>query len=187
MKTVITGKFEAEKQAARAVEKLLHSCIRGDHVRTFFLKPTHPRAAYSVRARRPGSSRIGTRDKKAAYEAPVAAGTVELEVGPAAVADGVEISAAMGSLPQAPGATAEENQPARGPSDEILVAVEASDHVSQVLAVSVLREYGAHHIERDAGVWHELTWPDFHPVPLSSLLEGSTLAATEDLRGVTRH
>lgn len=118
MKTIVTGKFAAGKQAARAVDKLLHSCIRGDHVRTYLLNPSAPRR-----------HRAG-----------------------------------------------------------ILVAVETTDHVSEALAVNVLRQHGARSIERAADAWQEGKGTAFHPVSLSSLLERSATAEhPDDLRGITRH
>lgn len=128
MKIIVTGKFAAGKQAARAVDKLLHSCIGGDHVRAFFLNPSAPHAADPIGGRT-----------------------------------------------------------LRRPSG-ILVAVETSNHVSQALAVNVLREHGARGIEHAAGAWQELEQTGFHPVSISTLCgRAATEGHAEDLGGITRH
>ena len=84
--TLVTGTFEAETQAARAVRKLLNACVPSHRVRTIV-----PRGR-----QRPAASRT-------------------------------DISA--------------------GSRGGILVAVRASDHVSQYLALKVLRDHGARDIE----------------------------------------
>jgi len=159
MKTIVTGKFAVEKQAARAVDKLLHACIRGDHVRAFFLNrpgpPLHRARLQSRRMRQPAET---------------ASATIELEVGPAAVADGVQINAYLGNLSGA--APSGAHRPVAEDPAGILVTVETSGHVSQALAENVLRQHGAHAIERETAAWQEAQ-TDFHPVSLSSLLEQS--------------
>ena len=90
MADVVVGTFEAENQAARAVSKLLASCVPSEHVRTLTLRPRSFGAA-SRRSRGQAHAR-----------------------------------------PQAGGIT---------------VAVRTSNHVSQILALRVLREHGA----RDVG------------------------------------
>jgi hypothetical protein len=180
MKTIVTGKFAAEKQAARAVDKLLNACIRGDHVRAFLLnRPGRPLRRGAER--RAQSWRIGRTAEDTVDDASAA---VELEVGPAAVADGVQVSAYAGNLSGADeGARRMPQHTAR-----IIVAVETSNHVAQALAVNVLREHGARAIERSAGAWQEGQRADLHPVAISSLLEQSDQEPpNEDLPGITRH
>jgi len=89
MADVVLGTFEAESQAARAVRKLLASCVPSDHVRTLTVRP-RPFGAASRRSR-------GTHTRQ--------------------------------------------------PGGGITVAVRTSNHVSQMLALRVLREHGA----RDVG------------------------------------
>jgi hypothetical protein len=93
MAAVIVGMFEAEKQAAQAVRKLLHSCVPSDHVRTVVATPRRPFGPAFRRSRGP------RREQQSAG---------------------------------------------------IMVAVKTADHVSQQLAVSVLRAHGARDIERTA-------------------------------------
>jgi hypothetical protein len=152
MKTVVTGKFSAVKQATRAVDKLLRSCVPCDHVRTFLLKPSKTRTA-------------------AHPDATATAGAIGLEVKPTAAADGVGVNAYLGSLEGALDKISDDDRRAPTRPAGIVVAVETSDHVSQVLAISVLREHGARVIERDAGAWRDGKWPGFKPVPLSSLID----------------
>jgi hypothetical protein len=181
MKTIVTGKFAAEKQAARAVDKLLHACIRGNHVRAFFLNRAGPPRRRSAERRVP-SWRIGRTVEETVDEASAA---VELEVGPAAVADGVQVSAYVGSPS---GSAGEGERPMPHRPAGIIVAVETSNHVAQALAVNVLREHGARAIERSAGVWQAGQQTDFRPVSLSSLLEQSDRESrNDDLPSITRH
>ena len=91
----------------------------------------------------------------------------DLEVGPHAAAGGVEVTAYMGSISRTSGiADAAEE---RAQSTGIMVAVETSDSVSQALAAKVLREHGAHAVERAAAP-QDAPWPGLDPVPLSSLI-----------------
>lgn len=181
MKTIVTGKFAVEKQAARAVDKLLHACIRGDHVRAFFLnRPGAPQQRAG--GKRFQSWRVGHE----AEDAMKSATAVGLEIGPAAGADGIQVSTYAGNLGTAGNADESKRQTPHDAAG-ILVAIETSDHVSQALAVNVLRQHGARAIERAPGAWRKEHGMDFHPVALSSLLEHSDPAeSSEDLR-VTRH
>jgi hypothetical protein len=97
--------------------------------------------------------------------------TIELEVGPMAVADGVQINAYLGNLSGA-AQSGQAHRPVAEDPAGILVTVETSGHVSQALAENVLRQHGAHAIERETAAWQEAQ-TDFHPVSLSSLLEQS--------------
>lgn len=170
MKAIVTGKFEAEKQATRAVDKLLRSCVPCDHVRTFLVNPSRWRTAYPVGGNCKKSARAGKMNDER-IKATAVAGAIGLEVRPAATADGVGVSAYIGSLADALGKLGEEDKQTTAPPAGILVAVETSDHISQILAVSVLRRHGARVIERAAGPWQDGKWPGFDPVPLSSVID----------------
>lgn len=182
MKTTVTGTFAAEKQAARAVDKLLHACIRGDQVRAFFLGRSgapHQRAG----EKRFQSWHVGHE----AQNTNRSSTAVELEIGPVAGADGIQVSAYTGNL-RASGDVEKNGRQTPQDTTGILVAVETSDHVSQALAVNVLRQHGAAVIERSSSAWQEEQRINFHPVALASLLEPTALAeGSEDLRGITRH
>jgi hypothetical protein len=68
----------------------------------------------------------------------------------------------------------------------ILISVETPDHVSQVLAMNVLRQHGAEGIERMHAP--RAFRAGFHPVSLSALLEGSQPEADSvPPAGITRH
>jgi hypothetical protein len=167
-RTIVRGEFATEPQAARAVDKLLRACIGGEHVRAFFLNRDEPR-------------RMPARRIEAALPARTAmhrSSVIELDLGPAAAAGGVEISVYAGGTTAAPAAQAEE-RPAR-----ILISVETPDHVSQVLAMNVLRQHGAEGIERMHAP--RASRAGFHPVSLSALLEHAH-AGTDEPPGVTRH
>lgn len=180
MKTVVTGKFSAVKQATRAVDKLLRSCVPCDHVRTFLVRPS--RKSGAVHPAGTGHKKAApakTRNEATVAEATATAGAIGLELKPAAVADGVGVSAYLGSLEGALGKVGDDDSRTPSPPAGIVVAVETSDHVSQVLAISVLREHGARVIERDAGPWRDGKWPGFKPVPLSSVIDLSAEEKSE--------
>lgn len=167
MKAIVTGRFEAEQQAVQAIDKLLQSRIASHHhVRTFFLNPPEPRVrhAWLSSARKLDDAALGSTTD---------AGAVELEVGPAAVAGGVEVSAYRGSLADAFDGTGEKNRPGSSPPAQIMVAVETSDNVSQLAAISVLRKHGARDVERAQDPWQDGKCPGFDPIPLSSLIDVS--------------
>lgn len=174
-KAIVTGRFAAEKQAVLAVGKLLGSCVHGDHVHTLILNPRERRASRLGGTHKKG---MRTRADREMLKNAAAANAVDLQVAPAATADGVEVSAFTGSLADAWDKTGEKDrrtqvQPAQAPRGGIMIAVETSDYVSQVLAVSVLLEYGARDIERADKLWQESKWPGPDPVPLSSLFARS--------------
>lgn len=156
-KGIVTGKFAAEKQAVMAVDKLLSACVRVDQVHTLFLNPSNPGAQNK-------SSR--TEGPQGAQKDTANASAIELEVAPAAAADGLEINAFTGSI----GTSGDKDSGTAAQPDGIMIAVETSDNVSQVLAISVLAEYGARDIERADGLWQDRKWPGLDPVPLSSLI-----------------
>lgn len=172
-RTIVTGEFATEPQAAGAVDRLLRACIHGEHVRAFFL--SGPEVHRRMPARRvesqPGRRSIGR------------GAAVALDLGPAAVADGVEISAYARSVGSVDAGGDTENSPHHA---RILIAVETEDQVSQALAVNVLRQHGAQAIDR----LHtpRASRAGFHPVPLSSLLEHSEPQPMAGRPiGVTRH
>lgn len=169
-KAIVTGRFAAEKQAVLAVDKLLYACIRGDRVHTLFLKPLKRRVS-----RFGGTHKRSSRSERpeGALKDTATARAIDLEVVPAVAADGLAVSAFTESLAGALGKAGEEGSRTPVQPDGIMIAVETSDYVSQFLAVSVLREYGAHDIERADGLWQDRKWPDLDPVPLSSLLDRS--------------
>lgn len=156
-RTIVSGEFATEPQAARAVDRLLRACIGGEQVRAFFLNEPEPRRR--MPARRVESQHVRRSIGRGA--------AVALDLGPAAVAGGVEVSAyARGTYAAGTGDAAASSHHAR-----ILVAVETRDQVSQALAVNVLWQHGARAIERIHTP--RASRAGFHPVSLSSLLEQS--------------
>ena len=156
VKTIVSGEFSVERQAAQAVDKLLRACLRGEQIRAFFVKqPDRPRRMPARRIEPAGT--------------PIARpGALELDIGPAADADGVEVSACVRNpLPVA--TLMQQSASASRRHTGILVAVETGDRVSQALAVNVLREHGAQPIERSTAP-EELPQAGCQPVALSSLL-----------------
>lgn len=154
MKTIVSGQFSAETPAALAVDKLLHACVRGEHIRAYFV----PGAGVRMPARR--IDRSGR-----ASHPPRLPESIELDFEPSARGDGVPLRAYVRHV--SPLAEPDAGTPAA--SSAILVAVETTDQVSQTLALNVLREHGAESIERAAAARH-LFPNDCRPVALSSLL-----------------
>lgn len=174
-RTIVRGEFATEPQAARAVDKLLRACIGGEHVRAFFLNPDdEPRRMPARRI----ESALHT------HEATRRSAVIALDLGPGAAADGVEISVYTCGTPSgaAPHQAADAGEhPAR-----ILISVETPDHVSQVLAMNVMRQHGAEGIERMHAP--RAFRAGFHPVSLSTLLECSQPGAAPALPpGIIRH
>jgi len=141
MNVTVTGKFSAVKQASRAVEKLLESCVSDDRVRTILLKPSAQTAARSCEK----SSRARSNHGVAAQHALARGGILDK------IGDDERRSS---------------NRPAG-----IVVSVETPNRVSRALAVSVLREHGARIVERIAGSPPDENWLDADPVSLSALLD----------------
>jgi hypothetical protein len=168
-RTIVRGEFATEPQAARAVDKLLRACIGGEHVRAFFLnRNDEPRRMPPRRIETALAPRTAMRRSS----------VIALDLGPAAAADGVEIS-----VYACTGAPAQQTESEEGPA-RILIAVETPDRVSQVLAMNVLRQYGAEDIERMHAP--RTARAGLHPVSLSMLLERSH-AGTGHPPGITRH
>lgn len=168
-RTIVRGEFATEPAAARAVDKLLRACIGGEHVRAFFLnRNDEPRRMPARRIETALAPRAAMRRSS----------IIALDLGPAAAADGVEISvyACAGTPTQQAGG-------GEGPA-RILISVETPDRVSQVLAMNVLRQYGAEDIERMYAP--RTSGTGLHPVSLSTLLERSH-AAPSYPPGITRH
>jgi hypothetical protein len=124
MNATVTGKFSAVKQAARAVDKLLESCVSDDRVRTTLLKSSAQRPVHAAANTGEKSSRSRSHE----VAAPSAGGGLLDNIGD------------------------DERRSANRPAG-ILVAVETPDRVSRALAVSVLRQHGARIIEIDTGAW----------------------------------
>jgi hypothetical protein len=178
-KGIVTGKVAAEKQAVLAVNKLRSACVRVDHVHTLLLNSPERRAS-----RFGGAQNKSSRFKRSQGVLKDPAGAFGLEMAPGAAADGLQISAFTGSLARDLGNTGGKDGRTPAQPDEIMIAVETSDNVSQVLAISVLVEYGARDIERADGFWQDRIeradglWQDrklsgLDPVPLSSPIASS--------------
>jgi len=145
MNITVTGQFSAVKQATRAVDKLLGSCVSNDRVHTILLKPSPQRPAHNVASTCEKSSRSKSNHSAAAQPAPAWGGVL------GKIGDDERRSS---------------NRPAG-----ILVAVETPNRVSQALAVNVFLEHGARIVESDAGRSPDNYWPDSDPVSLSALFD----------------
>jgi hypothetical protein len=141
MKATVIGKFSAAKQATRAVDKLLKSCVSDDRVSTVVLTPSAQRPAHAAASNCANSSRSRS-DYAVAAQHASARGDILDQIGD------------------------EERRGSDRPRG-ILVAVETPDSVSRALAVRVLCEHGALVVERDASRWPDTTWPDSDPESLS--------------------
>lgn len=144
MNATVTGKFSAVKQATRAVDKLLESCMSDDRVRTVLLKSSAQRPAPAAASTHESSHSRSSHGTAAARD-PAHGGIL------ANIGDDERRSS---------------NRPAG-----ILVAVETPDRVSRALAVSVLLEHGARIIENDTGSLPGTHWPDAQPASLSALFD----------------
>lgn len=174
VRTIVSGEFTTENAAARAVDRLLRACLRGEQIRAFFLKR-------GARPRRLPARRMGLRppfDRARANRPPT---LVEVDFRPAAGGEGLEVSAYERPAPPPAARAPEATQRPAG----ILVAVEADDHVSQALVENVLRQHGARAIERAARPGFSRA--DCRPVPLSFLLAQSEPDPAPAARTDSRH
>jgi hypothetical protein len=173
VKTIVSGEFGTEIKAARAVDKLLRACVRGEHIRAYFVPERS--------ARRMPARRIDVSGRSSHPRRPPA--SIELDIGPGAQGDGVPLHAYV----RHPSPLAARDRRAPSAPSAILVAVETTDQVSQTLALNVLREHGAESIERAAEARH-LPPHDCCPVALSALLgDPPTPPSQTRMRAAGRH
>ena len=206
MTPIIAGRFEQNSQAEGAAAALHRGGFGPGDVTVLFINPPGQHAVYPIGGDRdasPGAKHAhGGALKGAAVGSAVGAGlglAATPLLGPAAVLAGAGAGAYAGSLVGALGdledkpANAETDQQlvepvtvAASPTDAapsrsggVLVAVRAVEFAKRVDAVNILRNEGAHDIERADGTWQGGHWIDFDPLKSPLFVD---LPASEEIR-----
>lgn len=183
MSVIITGSFEEQARAERAMSNLAAAGFPYDQMTTFYVNPPGQHDLFPVggdRDESPGTeSAAGTSASGAVVGGVVgvAVGIATLPLlGPGAAVAGAGAGAYVGSLYGALGGTDDKNNPETpaehrelARSDQprtsgVLVGVTASAPALQADAVRILREQGATDIEHTEGTIIAGNWNDFDPL-----------------------
>jgi hypothetical protein len=188
--TIVAGNFDSSSPATQAVEKLVHAGVAPDQVCVFFLNPPGQHATFPVGGDR-NESAGATQTDSGAIKGAVVGGAIGLGAGaaaaaattvagPIAILAGLGVGAYTGSLAGALSKTgnkaeraANEPKPAAPRDAGMVVAVKISEQAPETLAIDVLREHGAHDIERAHGTWHDGKWEDFDPLSTPRRVEAT--------------
>lgn len=189
MPTIITGNFQQQEAAQRALAALTHAGFALDQTTTFFVNPPGQHATFAVGGDEDESAGTHEAGGGAASGAAVggvigaAVGIATLPLlGPAAAVAAAGVGAYAGSLYGALGHTddhdhlrAEATREGLQLSDlprksGMLVAVAAEADAQQVAAIRILRAYGATDGARSEGTIIDGNWTDFDPLTPLRLL-----------------
>ena len=181
MTTLITGNFQQQDEAQRALADLAGAGFAADETTTFFVNPPgqHDRGDEDE-ARGTENTAAGSASGAAVGGAVgVAVGLVTLPVlGPGAAVAAAGVGAYAGSLYGALANTGDKNNPETQAAREeprrsepprksgMLVAVSAPASAQQDTAIRILRAHGATDIERTEGTIVAGDWADFNPLTL---------------------
>ena len=202
MNTIITGSFEEQAQAERAMSNLAAAGFPHDQMTTFYVNPPGQHDLFPVggdRDESPGTeSAAGTSASGAVVGGVVgvAVGIATLPLlGPGAAVAGAGAGAYVGSLYGALGGTDDKNNPGtpaehrelarsdRPRTSGVLVGVAVPAPALQADAVRILREQGATDIEHTEGTIVAGNWTDFDPLKPLRLVPGA--AAVDSDQAVT--
>ncbi len=183
MTTLITGNFQQQDDAQRALSDLAGAGFAADQMTTFFVNPPGQHDRYPIGGDQNQSP--GTEDSAGGSASGaaiggaigVAVGIATLPVlGPGAAIAGAGVGAYTGSLYGALGKTDDKNNPDTQAEREelrrseqprksgVLVAVSAPASAQQDAAIRILRALGATDIERPEGTIVAGEWTDFNPL-----------------------
>jgi hypothetical protein len=181
MSTIIAGRFEQQAAADAAMSSLQAAGFSTDRMSKFFVTPpgmhdlhgttNDPDASAGAHQAHTGAIAGATAGGGVGVLAGIATAPL---LGPGAALAGAALGAYVGSLagaldqtkdpqqtPSSPGASAEEAPPRKS---GVLVAVEAPTEDQQANAIALLRQHGAHDVERAEGVISGGDWTDFDPL-----------------------
>jgi hypothetical protein len=188
MSLIVAGTFDQKNRADQVVDTLLRSGMSEDSVCLFAINPAGQHAALPIGGDHHASSGAGDAGVGAATGAAIGS-AVGLGIGlatapitgPVGPLSGAAVGAYVGSLAGALNqledrdekdgekvAPAAQDKPVR--ASGVMVAVDASQSLSEALAISVLRRYQAKDIERVPGVWRNGVWEDFDPATAPQLM-----------------
>ena len=190
MSTIIAGRFEEQATADEALLALEAAGFAGDRISKFFVVPPGMHDVHGTTGD-PDASAGAHHAHTGAVAGATAGGAIGVLagiatapfLGPGAALAGAAVGAYVGSLagaldqtntprqrPTDPNALAEEAPPRRS---GVLVAVNVGSDEEQNDAVRVLRQQGAHDVERAEGTISGGDWSDFDPLRPSVLVERS--------------
>ena len=191
MTIIITGNFEQQDKAQRALSDLAGAGFAVDQTATFFVNPAGQHDLFPIGGDEDESP--GTEDAAGGSASGaaiggavgVAVGLATLPVlGPGAAVAAAGVGAYAGSLYGALGNTDDKKNPetqvareelrrSRPPRKSgMLVAVSAPASVQQDAAIRILRAHGATDIERPEGTIVAGNWIDFNPLTPLRLVAG---------------
>ena len=183
MAIIITGNFQQQDEAQRALSDLADAGFDAHQTTTFFVNPPGQHDLYPIGGdedESPGTeSTAGGAASGAAVGGAigVAVGLATLPVlGPGAAVAGVGAGAYVGSLYGALGNTDDKNNPETEAGRKeprhsqqlrksgMLVAIATPASAQQDTAISILRAHGATDLERTEGTMVAGEWTDFNPL-----------------------
>lgn len=191
MTIIISGNFQQQDEAQRAMSALAGAGFAADQTTTFFVNPPGQHDRYPIGGDEDESP--GTEDAARGSASGAAVGgaigvavglaTVPV-LGPGAAVAGAGVGAYAGSLYGALGSTDDRNNPETQANREelrcsepprksgMLVAVSAPASAQQDTAIRILRAHGATDIEHTEGTIVAGDWTDFNPLTLLRLVAG---------------
>ena len=191
MTTIITGNFQQQDEAQRALSELAGAGFATDQTTTFFVNPPGQHDRYPIggdQDESPGTEHAGGGSASGAAVGGaigVAVGLATLPVlGPGAAVAGAGAGAYVGSLYGALGNTDDKNNPETHADREdlrhsrqtrksgMLVAVSSPESAQQDTAIRILRAHGATDIDRPEGTIVAGDWTDFNPLTPLKLVAG---------------
>ena len=190
MTIIITGNFEQQDKAQRALSDLAGAGFAVDQTATFFVNPAGQHDLFPIGGDEDESP--GTEDAAGGSASGaaiggavgVAVGLATLRCRPGAAVAAAGVGAYAGSLYGALGNTDDKKNPetqvareelrrSRPPRKSgMLVAVSAPASVQQDAAIRILRAHGATDIERPEGTIVAGNWTDFNPLTPLRLVAG---------------
>ncbi len=188
MATIIAGRFEQQSDADAAVSGLESAGFSSGHISKFFVTPPGMHDVHgtvedpdaSAGAHHAGTGAVA--GATAGGGVGVLAGIATAPIlGPGAAVAGAALGAYIGSLAGALDQTSTPREKATSPEQPaeeapprksgVIVAVEAPTDDDRSNAVRVLRECGAHDVERAEGTINGGDWCDFDPLRPPVLVE----------------
>ena len=189
MANIIAGRFETQAEADRVLEALQSAGFPREDYTCFYVNPPGQHATYPIGGDAHHDEGTKESGKRAAAVAAIgsvtglalgtATGVALGEPGftAAGAIAGAGIGGYVGSL--AGGLTGSRGgDPAESTAAEpveraagVVVAVRVDREGTREQAVRVLREHGAHEVERAEGLWANGTWSDFDPLHLPDRID----------------
>lgn len=187
MTQIVAGVFHDEQSATAAAHELRSAGFDAGDLDQFALNPPGEHQGLPLGGDEDADAKAEGGEKGAMRGAAIgtAVGAVAglaatALVGPIAIAGGAAAGAYAGSLAGAVNRMGDDDSPAPELRRAgIMVAVHTDSPEDEELAIDLLRERGAHTIERADGAWHNGKWVDFDPVRPPDLVESRSAAPAD--------